>query len=85
MRHRFERHVLDGVDVRAALLTLVVDLGLLLRRRGHAARALTLQLAFAGAASGRRSVAWSNPPRTRTTCAPSPTSSWTPPASSAAA
>ncbi|MEV8465083.1 MULTISPECIES: hypothetical protein [Streptomyces] len=48
MRHRFERHVLDGVDVRAALLTLVVDLGLLLRRRGHAARALTLQLAFAG-------------------------------------
>ncbi|MFH8939521.1 DinB/UmuC family translesion DNA polymerase [Streptomyces griseosporeus] len=48
VRHRFERHVLGGADVRAALLTLVVDLGLLLRRRGQAARALTLQLAFAG-------------------------------------
>ncbi|MFH8939477.1 DinB/UmuC family translesion DNA polymerase [Streptomyces griseosporeus] len=48
VRHRFERHVLDGADVRAALLTLVVDLGLLLRRRGQAARALTLQLVFAG-------------------------------------
>lgn len=48
MRHRFEQHVLDGADVRAALLTLAVDLGLLLRRRGQAARALTLQLAFAG-------------------------------------
>ncbi|MEU7028801.1 hypothetical protein AB0A60_19190 [Streptomyces sp. NPDC046275] len=48
VRCRFERHVLDGTDVRAALLTLVVDLGLQLRRRTQAARALTLQLAFAG-------------------------------------
>ncbi|MFE2267475.1 DinB/UmuC family translesion DNA polymerase [Streptomyces griseosporeus] len=39
---------MDGADVRAALLTRVVDLGLLLRRRGQAARALTLQLVFAG-------------------------------------
>jgi DNA polymerase-4 len=47
VRHTFARHVLDGADVRAALLTLVVDLALLLRRRGQAARALTLQLVFA--------------------------------------
>ncbi|MGW3099656.1 DNA polymerase Y family protein [Streptomyces sp. NPDC001102] len=44
----FDRHVLDGADVRAALLELVVQLGLLLRRRGQAARAVTLTLRFAG-------------------------------------
>ncbi|MFD8306973.1 hypothetical protein ACFV29_32225 [Streptomyces sp. NPDC059690] len=44
----FDRHVLDGADVRAALLELVVRLGLLLRRRGQAARAVTLSLRFAG-------------------------------------
>ncbi|MGV9275597.1 hypothetical protein [Streptomyces griseosporeus] len=42
MRRRFGRHVLDGADVCAAVL------GLLLCHRGQAARALTLQLAFAG-------------------------------------
>jgi DNA polymerase-4 len=47
VRHSFDRHVLDGADVRAALLRLVVDLAMLLRRRGQAARALTLQLTFA--------------------------------------
>ncbi|MEU9391906.1 hypothetical protein AB0D86_18120 [Streptomyces sp. NPDC048324] len=44
----FDRHVLDGADVRAALLELVVRLGLLLRRRDQAARAVTLTLRFAG-------------------------------------
>ncbi|GGW76825.1 DNA polymerase Y family protein [Streptomyces galilaeus] len=48
VRHAFDRHVLDGAAVRAALLDLVVQLGLLLRRRGQAARALTLTLKFAG-------------------------------------
>ncbi|MER5509377.1 hypothetical protein ABT052_29170 [Streptomyces sp. NPDC002766] len=44
----FDRHVLDGADVRATLLELVVQLGLLLRRRDQAARAVTLTLRFAG-------------------------------------
>ncbi|MED7828888.1 DNA polymerase Y family protein, partial [Streptomyces chiangmaiensis] len=44
----FPRHTLDGAEVRAALLDLVVQLGHLLRRRGQAARALTLTLRFAG-------------------------------------
>ncbi|MFF7359143.1 hypothetical protein ACFZA1_42155 [Streptomyces filipinensis] len=44
----FPRHTLDGADVRAALLGLVVQLGLLLRRRGQAPGALTLTLTFAG-------------------------------------
>ncbi|MEU6651790.1 hypothetical protein ABZ904_20660 [Streptomyces sp. NPDC046900] len=46
----FARHTLDGADVRAALLELVVRLGHLLRRRGQAARGLTLTLRFAGGA-----------------------------------
>ncbi|MFD7136777.1 hypothetical protein [Streptomyces sp. NPDC059894] len=48
VRRPFDRHVVDGADVRAALLDLVVQLALLLRRRGQAARALTLTLTFAG-------------------------------------
>ncbi|MEU6366981.1 hypothetical protein ABZ876_14930 [Streptomyces sp. NPDC046931] len=44
----FPGHALDGAKVRAALLDLVVQLGHLLRRRGQAARALTLTLRFAG-------------------------------------
>ncbi|MGW1364506.1 DNA polymerase Y family protein [Streptomyces chartreusis] len=48
IRHRFPRQTLDGADARAALLEMVVRLGLLLRRRDQAARALTLTLMFAG-------------------------------------
>jgi DNA polymerase-4 len=48
VRLRFDRHVLDGADVRAALLDLVVKLARLLRRRGQAARAVSLTLQFAG-------------------------------------
>lgn len=48
VRHAFPRHTLDGAAVRAALLDLVVRLGLLLRRRDQAARALTIMLTFAG-------------------------------------
>jgi DNA polymerase-4 len=44
----FPRHTLDGAAVRAALLDLVVTLALQLRRRGQAARGLTLTLRFAG-------------------------------------
>ncbi|MET9831193.1 hypothetical protein ABZ078_18260 [Streptomyces sp. NPDC006385] len=44
----FSRHAIDGAEVRAALLELVVGLGRLLRRRGQAARALTLTLTFVG-------------------------------------
>ncbi|MEW2252882.1 hypothetical protein AB0907_36860 [Streptomyces sp. NPDC006975] len=51
VRHTFPREALDGADVRSALLALVVRLGLLLRRRGQAARALTLQLSFAAGGS----------------------------------
>ncbi|WP_217236272.1 hypothetical protein [Streptomyces sp. AC555_RSS877] len=51
VRRAFDRHVLDGADARAALLDLVVRLGLLLRRRGQVARALTLTLKFAGGTS----------------------------------
>lgn len=47
----FPRHTLDGTQVRAALLDLVVQLGHLLRRRGQAARALMLTLRFAGGPS----------------------------------
>ncbi|MGI5517159.1 hypothetical protein [Streptomyces sp. CA-106131] len=50
MSRTFARHTLDGADVRAALLELVVRLGHLLRRRGQAARGLTLTLRFAGGA-----------------------------------
>ena len=48
VRHRFLHDVLDGAPARAALLGLVVQLGAELRRRGQAARALTLTLSFAG-------------------------------------
>ncbi|WP_331724314.1 hypothetical protein OG416_36060 (plasmid) [Streptomyces longwoodensis] len=54
VRHAFDRHALDGAAVRAALLDLVVQLGLLLRGRGQAARALTLCLRFAGGTSWER-------------------------------
>ncbi|MET8768069.1 hypothetical protein [Streptomyces sp. NPDC004658] len=47
VRHRFASHTLDGAVVRTALLDLVVRLGLQLRRRGQAARAITLTLRFA--------------------------------------
>ncbi|MFH8701878.1 DinB/UmuC family translesion DNA polymerase [Streptomyces chartreusis] len=48
VRHAFPRHTLDGAEARAALLETVVRLGLLLRGRDQAARALTLTLTFAG-------------------------------------
>ncbi|MER6860563.1 DNA polymerase Y family protein [Streptomyces pilosus] len=48
VRHAFDRDTLDGAEVRATLLDLVVQLGRLLRDRGQAARALTLTLRFAG-------------------------------------
>ncbi|MFI6254366.1 hypothetical protein [Streptomyces sp. NPDC051016] len=48
VRHRFPHDVLDGAAARSALLGLVVQLGAELRRRGQAARALTLTLTFAG-------------------------------------
>ncbi|MFD9394854.1 hypothetical protein ACFWBB_30215 [Streptomyces sp. NPDC060000] len=38
--HTFPRQTLDGAEVRAALLELVGQLGLLLRRRGQVARGL---------------------------------------------
>lgn len=49
--HGFPRQTLDGAEVRAALLDLVVRLGLLLRRRGQAARGLRLTLRFAAGGS----------------------------------
>ncbi|MEU5893875.1 hypothetical protein ABZ835_44825 [Streptomyces sp. NPDC047461] len=48
VRCSFDRHVLDGAAVRAALLDLVVRLGTVLRGRGQVARAVTLTLTFAG-------------------------------------
>ncbi|MGW2938182.1 DinB/UmuC family translesion DNA polymerase [Streptomyces sp. NPDC001156] len=48
VRHGFARHTLDGAEVRAALLDLVIQLGRLLRQRGQAARGLTLTLRFVG-------------------------------------
>ncbi|WP_440581078.1 DNA polymerase Y family protein [Streptomyces sp. PT19] len=51
VRCTFGRHALDGAAVRAALLDLVVRLGIDLRRRGQAPRALTLTLKFAGGTS----------------------------------
>ena len=47
----FPRQTLDGAEVRAALLELVVQLGLLLRRREQVARGLALTLRFAGGPS----------------------------------
>ncbi|MEV5843690.1 hypothetical protein AB0M32_17185 [Streptomyces sp. NPDC051985] len=52
--HRFPRDVLDGAAVRSALLGLVVQLGAELRCRGRAARALTLESAFAGGPAWER-------------------------------
>ncbi|MER6538230.1 hypothetical protein ABT215_31435 [Streptomyces sp900105755] len=54
VRHRFPHDVLDGAAARAALLGLVVQLGAQLRRRGQAARALTLTLTFAGGPAWER-------------------------------
>ncbi|MEU6325341.1 hypothetical protein [Streptomyces sp. NPDC047009] len=51
VRHAFARHTLDGAEVRAALLDLVIQLGRLLRQRRQAARGLTLTLRFAGKGS----------------------------------
>ncbi|MET8784205.1 MULTISPECIES: hypothetical protein [unclassified Streptomyces] len=48
VRCAFVRHTLDGAEVRTALLDLVIQLGRLLRRRGQAARGLTLTLRFVG-------------------------------------
>ncbi|MET9913402.1 hypothetical protein ABZZ74_42715 [Streptomyces sp. NPDC006476] len=48
VRYVFDRHTLDGADVRAALLELVILLGQLLRHREQAAQAVTLTLTFAG-------------------------------------
>ncbi|WP_256725917.1 hypothetical protein [Streptomyces sp. IMTB 2501] len=54
VRHRFAHHTQDGAPVRAALLDLVVQLGLMLRRHEQAAQALTLTLKFAGGSSWDR-------------------------------
>ncbi|MER6979292.1 hypothetical protein ABT317_20450, partial [Streptomyces carpinensis] len=54
VRHTFPQQTLDGAEVRAALLDLVVRLGRLLRRRRQGARALTLVLKFAQGASWER-------------------------------
>ncbi|UFR07644.1 hypothetical protein KBP30_41190 [Streptomyces sp. Go40/10] len=48
VRHRFTHHTLDGATVRTALLDLVAQLGLQLRHRAQATRAITLTLRFAG-------------------------------------
>ncbi|MFD9007055.1 hypothetical protein ACFV0T_40030 [Streptomyces sp. NPDC059582] len=53
-RCTFDRHTLDGAAVRSALLGLVVQLGIRLRRRGQAARGLSLTLTFAGGSSWER-------------------------------
>jgi DNA polymerase-4 len=50
-RRTFDHHTLDGATVRATLLDLIVRPGRPLRRRGQAARALTLTLRFAGGTS----------------------------------
>ncbi|MER5757235.1 hypothetical protein [Streptomyces sp. NPDC002088] len=57
----FDRHVLDGAAVRAALLDLVVRLGRLLRGRDQAARALTLTLTFAGNSSWEKTRRFPEP------------------------
>ncbi|WP_406190508.1 hypothetical protein [Streptomyces sp. NBC_01017] len=89
VRHAFPRHTLDGAAARAALLDLVIRLGLLLRRRDQASSALTLKLTFAR----RRQLGEDPPPagavraRRRSADSPPPTSSTTTtaPASGAAA
>ncbi|WP_329406008.1 DNA polymerase Y family protein [Streptomyces sp. NBC_00704] len=55
VRQVFPRHLVDGADVRGALLDLVVQLAHLLRRRGQAARGVTLTLKFAGGATWEKS------------------------------
>jgi DNA polymerase-4 len=55
VRCSFSRHTLHGAAVRAALLDLVVQLGHLLRRRGQAARALSVSVRFAGGTSWQTS------------------------------
>lgn len=54
VRHTFDRHMLDGFPVRAALLDLVVRLGALLRQRDQVTQALSLRLEFAGGAAWSR-------------------------------
>ncbi|WP_371673811.1 hypothetical protein OG985_42710 [Streptomyces sp. NBC_00289] len=54
VRRVFDRHILDGATVRAALLDMVVRLGIRLRQRDQVARALTLTLKFAGGTSWER-------------------------------
>ncbi|MFI0515795.1 hypothetical protein ACH3Y9_40435 [Streptomyces sp. WSLK1-5] len=51
VRCSFDEHTLDGAIVRAALLQLVVRLGIRLRSHDQVARALTLTLKFAGNSS----------------------------------
>ncbi|MEV5343446.1 hypothetical protein AB0K93_33990 [Streptomyces sp. NPDC052676] len=70
----FDRHTLDGATVRAALLDLVVRLGVRLRRRGQAARALTLTQRFAGGTPWEKTRRLAEPSATTTTCGSSPTS-----------
>ncbi|MFE5406921.1 hypothetical protein ACFQ9Z_37690 [Streptomyces sp. NPDC056580] len=50
----FARHTLDGADVRAALLDLVIQLGRTLRRRGQSPQALTLTFTETGLHARRR-------------------------------
>ncbi|WP_342781808.1 DinB/UmuC family translesion DNA polymerase [Streptomyces griseofuscus] len=67
----------DGAAVRAALLGLVVQLALQLRRRGQAARAVTLALRFADGAGWEKTRRLPEPsahPPTKTTCARGPSS-----------
>jgi DNA polymerase-4 len=54
VRRTFDHQVLDGMPVRAALLDLVVRLGVLLRQRGQVAQGLSLELAFAGGGTWSR-------------------------------
>ncbi|MFI9772230.1 hypothetical protein ACIHJG_36015 [Streptomyces sp. NPDC052415] len=61
VRCTFDRHTLDGAAVRAALLDLVVRLGIRLRRRGQAPRALTLTVKFAGGTSWDKTRRLSEP------------------------
>ncbi|MGY1584632.1 DinB/UmuC family translesion DNA polymerase [Streptomyces sp. MN13] len=57
-----------GAAVRAALLDLVVRLGVRLRRRGQATRALTLTLKFAGGTSWEKTRRLTEPQPMTTTC-----------------
>ncbi|WP_405881922.1 hypothetical protein [Streptomyces sp. NBC_00169] len=68
VRHRFPRDVHDGAAVRSALLGLVVQLGVELRRRGQAAGALTLTLSFADGPQREETRRLTSHPDSRTTC-----------------